>query len=130
MWARRYDDAIAQMHQTLGMVEPANVVLAHSALWAAFYRKRMYQEALAEAKKLYAAAGDREVAEALTRGWAEAGYPGAMRLAAEKLSARSKLADVSAIDIAVLCAHAGEKGRVLHWLEKAYEIRKKRFILA
>jgi tetratricopeptide (TPR) repeat protein len=83
----------------------------------------MYEEAVAEAKKYFAVLGHNEVAEALARGYAEAGYPGAMSLAAEKLAARSKLTYVLPTRIAALYAHAGRKDRALDWLETAYEER-------
>lgn len=119
---RRYDDAIAQFRKTLRM-EP-NFPVAHEGLWVAFHQKRMYKEALAEAKKYFTMQGKSEVEEALACGYAEAGYPGAMRLAAEKLGEHSNLAYVPAIRIALLYAHAGEKDRALEWLEKAYEERE------
>lgn len=93
-------------------------------LWGALCQKGIYVEALGEAKKFFAVLGSSEVAEALARGYAEAGYARAMRLAAEKLAERSNLAHVPAIRIARLCAHAGEKDRALEWLEKAYEQRE------
>ncbi len=46
-----------------------------------------------------------------------------MRLAAEKLAARSKLTYVQPTRIAELYLSAGEKDRALDWLEKAYEER-------
>ncbi|MBI3666658.1 MAG: tetratricopeptide repeat protein, partial [Acidobacteria bacterium] len=119
VYLRRYDDAIAQLHKTLRM-EP-NFSSAHMGLWGAFYQKRMYEEALAEAKKFFMVLGDHEIVEALAGGCAEAGYAGAMRAAAEKLEARSKLTYIPAIRIARLYAHAGEKESALDWLEKAYE---------
>jgi hypothetical protein len=84
----------------------------------------MHEEALVEATKFFARLGDSEVADALTGGYAENGYSGAMRLAAEKLAARSVLAYVPAVRIARLYAHAGESDRALEWLEKAYEHRE------
>jgi tetratricopeptide (TPR) repeat protein len=119
LFRRRYDDAITQFQKVL-RTDP-NHPSAHENLWAAFYQKRMYGEAVAEAKKYFAVMGDNEVAEALARGYTQAGYAGAMRLAAEKLAARSKLTYVQPTQIARLYAHAGEKDRALEWLEKAYE---------
>jgi serine/threonine protein kinase/Tfp pilus assembly protein PilF len=118
----RYDEAIAQLRKTLRM-EP-NSPAAHLGLWGAFHQKRMDEEALAEAEKFFALLGDNEVAEALTRGYAEGGYAGAMRLAAEKLAARSNRTYVPAVRIARLYAHAGEKDQTLKWLEKAYQERE------
>jgi serine/threonine-protein kinase len=122
VYLRRYDDAIAQLRKTLKM-EP-NFSSAHLGLWGAFYQKRMEGEALAEAKAFFALLGDSETVEALERGYAEAGYLGAMKLAAEKLVARSKLTYVPGLRIARFYAHAGEKDRALEWLEKAYEGRE------
>ena len=118
-FAGRYDDAILQCRATLSQ-EP-NIPAAYSCLWGAFGQKHMHEEGVAAAKNFFTLLGNREVVDALTRGYAEAGYPGAMRLAAEKLAARSKATYVSPIWIATLYAHAGEKKHALAWLEKAYE---------
>ncbi len=123
---RRYDDAIAQYQKVL-RTDP-NFAFAHRSLWEAFHLKRMYEEALAEAKKFFALRGDSEVAEALERGYAQGGYAGAMRLAAEKLAARSKLTYVQPTRIAGLYARAGEKERALDWLEKAYQERESKMV--
>ncbi len=121
IFVRRYDDAIVQFRNALRTAP--NDLLAHYVLWDALHMKRRYEEALVEAKAHYDAAGDREAGEALARGYAEAGYPGAMSLAAETLAARSKLTYVSPFDIAHLYALAGENDRTLEWLERAYEER-------
>jgi hypothetical protein len=65
--------------------------------------------------------GDGEVVEALDAGWAKGGYRGAMRLAGQKLAARSERSHVSSVRVARVFAHAGENGRALDFLEKAYE---------
>jgi serine/threonine protein kinase len=119
---RKHDDAIAHFRNTL-RTEP-NFPLAHEGLWVALHQKQMDEEALAEAKKYFDVLGDREVAEALERGYAEAGYPGAMSLAAEKLAERSKQTYVQPTQIARLYDHAREQNRALEWLEKAYEDRE------
>ncbi len=122
VYLRRYDEAILQLRKVLS--REANFPAAHLGLWGAFWQKQMYAEALAEAQEFHALVGYTEVTEALARGYAEAGYPGAMRLAAEKLATRSNLTHIPAIRIARLYAHAGEKDRALEWLEKAYEERE------
>ena len=119
VYLRRYDEAIAQLRKTLTM-EP-NFSSAHMGLWGALYQKRMYEDALAEATKFFTVLGDHETVEALAAGSAEAGYAGAMRVAADKLAARANRTYVAAVRIARLYAHAGEKERALEWLEKAYE---------
>jgi len=122
VYLRRYDDAIAQFRRTL-RAEP-NFSSAHLGLWGAFYQKRMYEEAVAEAKEFFVVLADSEAPEALARGYAEGGYQRAMSLAADKLAARSKLSHVPAVRIARIWAHAGEADRALEWLEKAYEERE------
>lgn len=121
LFSRRYDDAIEQLHKAL-RTNP-DLLGAHEKLWTAFEQKRMYEEALAEAKKFRALRGQAEVVEALARGYAETGYPGAIGRAAEKLAARSKLTFVQRTELARLYARAGQKDRALEWLEKAYEVR-------
>ncbi len=44
-----------------------------------------------------------------------------MKLAGEKLAARSERSHVSSVRIARVFAHAGEDARALDFLEKAYE---------
>jgi TolB-like protein/tetratricopeptide (TPR) repeat protein len=122
VFLRRTDDAIKQLRKTL-IAEP-NFSTAHLGLWGAFYQKRMYDEALEEAKKFFSVINDSEIIQALTSGYAEDGYSGAMRRAAQKLTERSIHVHVPAIRIARLYAHAGAKEEALQWLEKAYEQRE------
>jgi tetratricopeptide (TPR) repeat protein len=117
----RYDEAIAELRKTLS-TEP-NFPPAHLRLWGAFFAKKMYGEAVAEAKTFFEVLGDKEVAQALQCGYTTAGYSGAMRVAAETLSERSHLTYVQPTQIARLYAHAGDKDHALEWLEKAYEER-------
>jgi tetratricopeptide (TPR) repeat protein len=123
VYVHRYDEAIGLFRKVLA-AQP-DFSSAHMGLWGAFYKKRMYEEALAEAKKFFAVLGDREVVESLDRGGAEAGYRGAMRRAGDALAARSQRSHVPGIRIARVYAHAGENDRALDWLEKAYERQEK-----
>jgi serine/threonine protein kinase/Tfp pilus assembly protein PilF len=122
----RYDDAIEQYQKVL-RIEP-NMAYAHDRLWSAFFKKQMYEDALAEAAMYFTLSGDSEVVKALERGYEEEGYKGAMKLAAETLVERSKLMFVGPIDIARLQAHAGQKSQALDWLEKAYEQHESRLV--
>jgi tetratricopeptide (TPR) repeat protein len=122
VYLHRYDEAITQLQKVL-RTEP-DFASAHLGLWGAFYRSRMYEEALEEAKKFFAVLGDRHVEEALTEGYAMDGYAGAMRLAAEKLAERSAISYAPAFRIARLFAQARERTRAQEWLEKAYEHRE------
>ncbi len=121
LFVRRYDEAIAQFRNTLRTVP--NHRRAHLGLYSAFHQKQMYEEALAEKKVFFAAVGDREVVEALERGYAEAGYTRAMSLAAETLAARSRTTFVPPSHVADLFAAAGENDQALEWLERGYDER-------
>jgi serine/threonine-protein kinase len=117
----RHDEAIVELHKAL-KTEP-NLPAAHLRLWSAFCGKGMYEEAVAEAQTFFEVLGDKEVVQALQRGYIDTGYSGAMRLAAETLRERSDLSYVQPTQIARLYAHAGDKDRALEWLEKAYQER-------
>jgi len=122
MFAGRYDEAIVQFRKLLRTL-PENPG-AHFALSEIFFRKAMYEESLAEMKACYA--GDREMEEALTQGYAQSGYRGATRRAADILVARARKTYVSPSDVAELYALAGEKAQALAWLEKGLEVHDPR----
>jgi TolB-like protein/lipoprotein NlpI len=120
-WAGRYDEAIVQFRKALRM--SPGLAWAHWMLSVIFLRKAMYEESLAETKACYYYVGDREVEEALTQGYAQSGYRGAMRRAADILAARSRKTYVIPSDVATLYVGAGEKAQALEWLEKGVEVR-------
>jgi tetratricopeptide (TPR) repeat protein len=119
MYARRYDDAIALLRDTLK--NSPNDLVALSTLRSAFHMKHLYKEALEVWKASYAARGDREAEEALARGFEEGGYSGALGRVAETLAARSKTTYVSPWQIGTLYTRAGKNDEALDWLEKAYQ---------
>jgi hypothetical protein len=89
-------------------------------LSAILFRRAKYEGSLAEMKAYYA--GDREIEEALTRGYAQSGYSGAMKRAADILASRAHKTHVAPQDVAGLYAMAGEKDQALGWLEKGVEM--------
>lgn len=91
-----------------------------AVLRGVFHEKQINVVSLAEAMKFVALVDDDEAAGTLERGYAEAGYEGAMWLAAGKLAARSGVACVPVLATARRYAHAGEKDRALDSLEKAF----------
>jgi serine/threonine-protein kinase len=119
MYARRYDDAIALLRDTL-KASPDDLV-ALSTLRSAYHMKRMYTEALDVWKTSYAARGDQEAQDALARGYTEGGYPRALQRVAELLIARSRKTYVSPWQIGTLYTRAGMNDEALDWLEKAYQ---------
>jgi TolB-like protein/Tfp pilus assembly protein PilF/predicted Ser/Thr protein kinase len=119
MYARRYDDAIVLLRNTL-KTSPHDLV-ALSTLRSAYHMKQMYKEALEVWKASYAAREDHEAEEALARGFAEGGYRGALQRVAETLVARSRTTYVSPWQIGTLYTRAGKNDEALDWLEKAYQ---------
>jgi len=119
MYARRYDDAIALLRDTL-RASP-NDMVAMSTLRSAYHMKRMDNEALEIWKASYAARGDREAEEIITRGIKENDYLGTLQRVAEMLVARSRTAYVTPWQIGTLYTRAGKNDEALKWLEKAYE---------
>jgi TolB-like protein/Tfp pilus assembly protein PilF len=119
MFAGRYDDGIAMLRETLRMAP--NSLQVMSTLKSAYHYKQMYEEALEIWKRSFVAKGDREAEEALARGYAEAGYSGALSRVAEMLIARSSTTYVTPWQIGTLFTRAGKNDEALEWLEKAYE---------
>jgi eukaryotic-like serine/threonine-protein kinase len=119
VYERRYDEGIAQLRKVAD-AQP-DFSSARLGLWNAYFMKGADAEALAEAERFFAILHDDEVVKALAAGWAKGGYRGAMKLAGEKLAARSGRTHVSSVRVARVFAHAGENGRALDFLEKAYE---------
>ena len=118
IFARRYDEAIALFQNAL-KTAPNNTML-RGWLSDAFHVQGRYDEALAERKAMFAW-GERELEEALERGYAEGGYREANRRVAETWAARSPGTFVPPFDLAVAFATAGEHDRAFEWLEIAYE---------
>jgi TolB-like protein/tRNA A-37 threonylcarbamoyl transferase component Bud32 len=120
LYVRRYDDAIAAARKA--MSSQPDAPLAKSALINAFFMMGRYKEIMALERERWTK--DREVLEALEQGYAEAGLPGARRRQCEILAARyGKPGGVTAFTLAIFNAQAGDKDRVIEWLENAYEAR-------
>jgi tetratricopeptide (TPR) repeat protein len=120
LYARRYDDAIAQARKVL-RTSPDHLA-AHYALWYAYSNKGMYKEALSSAKVyLNGCYPNPDTAHVLDRGYAEGGYRVAMKRAADALAAHSRDAYVIPADIAGLYEQAGEKDLTFEWLERDFE---------
>jgi len=120
--AHRYDDALAEYHKVQEM-EPANPVSADQ-LWGVLAATEKGKRAADAAKEYFATvAGFPEFGALMDQGFAEGGFPGAMRRAAGALAARAANGGRWATGVAALYAYAGDKGRALDWLERAYEER-------
>jgi len=119
--ARRYDEAIAQARSA--QRTNADDPVAHNLLQVCFFMKGMYEEAFAEWKAMWNIPlyGNRDIAEALERGYAEAGFTGAMRHVTE---AWTKVVYERGEPwyLALAYIMAGDKERALEWLEKGFEL--------
>jgi len=116
--ARRYDEAIDVLRKVLNA--SPNDALGLSTLRSVYHMKGMYNEALEIWKASFAAKGDQQAVEALSRGFAEGGYSAALRNVADTLAARSRTTFVTPWQIGTLYTRAGKKEEALDWLEKAY----------
>ena len=122
VFARRYDEAIVQGRKTLAM-QPDNPI-ALFGLYHANAANGMLKDNLAILKDyLKAAYPVPDIGAVMDRGLVEAGFPGAMRRAADTLVALSKKVLVWPTDIAVLYVLADDHRRALEWLERGYEGR-------
>ncbi|MEP6549635.1 MAG: hypothetical protein ABJB95_00560, partial [Gemmatimonadales bacterium] len=121
LFTRRYDDAIAQCREAL-KTDP-NSPTAHGIIQQAMYEQRRYKEALASERSRQLALGHPDVVAALDRGFAEGGFAGAMRRAAETEASRSRATGTVSVLVATLYLRAGDKERALEWLERSYAAR-------
>ena len=120
--ARRYDDAIAAARTALSM-QPGQGVAA-SALREALWATGRYDEHFALVREANVKAGERELVEAMDRGYAEGGFPGSRRRVAEVYAARyRKGGGGAAYGLAGRYLEVGDPDRALEWLEKSYEER-------
>jgi serine/threonine protein kinase/tetratricopeptide (TPR) repeat protein len=122
VYLHRADEAIGELQRALKM-EP-DFSSAYLGLWGAHYRKGDLGKAREAACRFFEVLGDHQIAEALSDTGGTAAYAERMRIAAERLEARSVESHVPAYRIARLFAHAGEKERALDFLEKAYADRE------
>jgi TolB-like protein/Flp pilus assembly protein TadD len=115
----RWDEGVAELRRAVA-TEP-NLTLARRYLWIALHHQGKDAEAVAEARTYFTLLGWADVTEALARGFSQGGYSEAMRLAAGVLDERAKKTYVQGTQVAALYAYAGERGRALEWLERAYD---------
>jgi TolB-like protein/Tfp pilus assembly protein PilF/predicted Ser/Thr protein kinase len=118
LYVRRYDDAVAAARKALGMQPEAPLAL--NALVNALTMKGESEEIMGLERERWSK--DREVLDALDRGYTEGRLAGARRRQCEVLAARSgKPGGVTAFTLAVLLVQAGDNDRALESLERAYE---------
>jgi TolB-like protein/Tfp pilus assembly protein PilF len=119
MYAHRFDDAVEHLQETLRTSPTDQLTL--SALKSAYHLKGMHEEALEIWRTWFTVLGDGESQDALTSGYEEGGYSGALNRMAEVLIARSRTTYVTPWQVATLYTRAGKNDEALEWLERAYE---------
>lgn len=119
-YARRYDEAIAQLHKVIEM--NANFALPHRILGRCYTMKEMYGEAVAEHQKAVAISngGSVELAD-LAHALAKSGKRSEARKILDQLIERQKREYVDRATLASLHFALGDKEEALSNLEKAYE---------
>jgi len=120
---RRYDEAIAQARAVLRMQSDEGVAI--TALLFSLHEQKRHDEAIELQASAYAGPlyGWPDVAEAVRKGYADAGYAAAFRRAADLEIAKHGNEPGVAIDAANNYVIASDHPRALDWLERAYEQR-------
>ena len=122
LFARRDDDVLAGARKALAMQPDNNPVL--QGLFQAQANKGMYKESL-ETLKTYIKVTYQVPGfdDSIDRGFAEGGFPVAMKNAAAALAAHAQDHWLLPYDVAVPYIHAGDNEHAMEWVERAYEKR-------
>jgi serine/threonine-protein kinase len=115
----RHEDAIERFR--LALRTSPNNPMALGGMARALHELGDDDEAMAILRQSNAVHGYQELDAAMAAGFAEGGYPEAMRRQAEILAARAATSFVRATTISSLFAQAGDVDRALDWLERGYE---------
>jgi eukaryotic-like serine/threonine-protein kinase len=121
---RRYDDAIAACKKLTN--ENPTFAGAHLCLAQAYWGKGMYAKVVTEFNEYGRLAGDRassEFASALTKGYREDGWKGALAQALKARLLQHRRGYVSPYEMATLYANLGDKQSAFKSLEAAYQAR-------
>ena len=121
-YARRYDDAIRHLAETLEM--DANYLPARVFLGFVYEQKRMFDEAISDFEKAIALSSRAPLHLAsLAHAHAVSGRTQEARSLVEELSEQSQQKYVPSYWMAPVCAALGDKEEAFRWLERAYEER-------
>ena len=119
--ARQYDRAIDLIAEGLEI----NPTDSTSRFWLSesYAQKGMYKEALQHLQLTLASFGLKEIAESMNRGYATAGYKGAMRdlaIGTEKLAIHGEMTPGY---VARFYLRSGDKEQAVKWLQRDYDER-------
>jgi len=119
MLMRRYDAAIEQFKKVLKTAPYQGLALSN--LPTAFHQKGLYEKSMQSLMDYYKAIEFQPGIEALSRGYEQAGYTGAITSAAELWESLSQSTYIIPWICIELYAYAGNKEKTLDWLEKGFE---------
>lgn len=115
----QFDEAFKLLHETLA--EDPEYGTALGVLWTIYHNKKIYDEAVDAAKRVYTARGEEKMVEILTKEYIDGDYKHAMEKLAEAYIIKKDTAYVTPWQIATLYTRAANKDKALEWLEKAYK---------
>jgi len=129
--AHQYDEAITACNNVIS--DNPTFPHAHGCLAQAYWRKRMYSQALEEYKASAQLSGNRDSAEltsAVEEGFRSAGVKGAWTKLLEGHLAQRKEGKGGPLsyEIAGVYAQLGDKEQAFHWLNTAYQERDSELI--
>lgn len=122
IFMQQYDEAIAICRKLAD--ENPKFSTAHSCTAEAYWRKRMYSQAIEEYKVESQISGDRDESDyvsAMEKGYRSAGWQGALAKGIEVLKAQRKAGSSSAYWIASSYAELGDKEHAFEWLNTAFQ---------
>ncbi len=119
-FVRRYDEAGAQFQSAL-IATPGSAIV-HCGLWHTYSMTARPEQALKAAENCIGHYSP-DVKNVLARGYAGAGYSGAMRRVGDLLSTGVRGGYVSPVDVFIPYVQAGQKDLALEWLAKSVDVR-------
>ena len=113
------DEALEILNMTLA--EDPDYGTALGVLWTVYHNKKMYNEAIDVAKRVYTARGEERMVEILTNEYNNENYKYVMEKLAKAYIVKKDTAYVTPWQIATLYTRASNDDMALEWLEMAYE---------
>src|SRR5262249_36727900 len=114
-YARRYDDAIAQLKKTLEL--DGEFSTAYRNLAKYYQQKQDYADAAASYAKCRELIGDRQTAKLIRESFAKGGWQGCIRA----MTDREQLPKLSRYEVVAFRLARGDKDGALEELSKSYE---------
>jgi serine/threonine-protein kinase len=125
--AGRTDEALARLQQTLDM--DANYAVAHQFVSSAYVEKRMYSEAVSEARKARdLSGGGSPPMSLLGYALAKSNKQAEARAVLQELLKRSTAGHVASYNIALIYNGLGERKETFVWLERGLEQRDPKMV--